>query len=66
MMPSFWIRGDSSKITLSLDPLWLNLSSGKWQIAIASTVFIQKTQDPPQYIPPLLLTSNIVSSQYSN
>ena len=66
MMPSFWIRGDSSKITLILDPLWLNLSAGKWQIAIASIVFIQKSQDPPQYIPPLLLTSNIVSAQYSN
>ena len=61
---SFWCRGDSSKITLNLDPSWINLSAGKWQIAIASSVFIQKTQDQPQYIPPLLLTSNIVQSQY--
>ena len=63
-MVSFWCRGDSSKITLNIDPLWLNLNTGKWQIAVASTVFIKKINDAPMYIPPLLLTSNIVASQY--
>ena len=63
---SFWCRGDSNKIVLTIDPLWLNLCVGKWQIAVSSTVFIQKTEEVPQVFQPLLLTSNIVSSQYSN
>ena len=65
MPSSFWIRADSNQIPLSLDPLWLNLSVGKWQLAVSSTVFIQKSNEQPEYILPLLLTSNVVESQYS-